>query len=484
MRGRGAMPKRVLLINAEYPKTQYEFIILPTGLGYLSESLQRAGIENRIYDPALDGGSQNVREKIKQFAPDLIGYSMMSFGFRHNYEIISAIKKEFPALTIVAGGPHISTFKKDVLLQCRAIDIAVPMEGEEALLEFCIEKPLSTIAGIMYRENEKVIETPQRALVEDLDAIPFPRYHTFDMNKYPRAIPLVTSRGCPYQCIFCPIASVMGRGFRVRSFSSVVDEIEFWHEKGFRDFSIADDVFNFNKERVYAICDEIKKRNLLGLRIRCSNGIRADRVDRALLMTMKEAGFYCLAFGVESASDRILTILKKGETREKIERAIRQACELGFWVELFFLIGAPGETMADIKESIKLSLRYPVYNANFYNLIPFPHSELYRWIEEKNYFLFPQPEYLNNVMHHVNAPLFTTPELTQQERKKAFRYAKRVINRHTKARRLKFEKWLTKEKLRDYYNKKGFIADLIAWLYCHRWPGKLMKLLSPQVRKA
>ena len=401
----------------------------------------------------------------------------MSFRYRHNYSILNSLKRDFPGTKIVAGGPHISTFGKSALLDCSAIDIGVMMEGEKTFVEICKGQDPNQIAGIFYREDTAgVIQTGAPELIEDLDRVPFPKYEKFRINSYPRTISIVTSRGCPYQCIYCPIASVMGRGFRARSAANVVDEIEYWVNRGFKDFSIADDVFNFLPQRVYDICDDIEKRKLSGLRITCGNGIRADQADRALLQRMKEAGFYYLAFGVESANNNVLKTLKKGERIEKIEEAIKEACRLGFAVELFFLIGSPGETRQDVQQSIDFALKYPINNAKFYNLIPFPNTELYSWLEEKDYFLFPRPDYLDNIMHHVNKPLFATPELTVAERKKAFRYARRLIQRHTKRRRLEFENRLAKEKLRDYYGIRGFSANLIAWFYSHEYAAALIKL--------
>ncbi|OGW54874.1 MAG: hypothetical protein A2Z60_01940, partial [Nitrospirae bacterium RIFCSPLOWO2_02_42_7] len=322
------------------------------------------------------------------------------------------------------------------------------------------EKPLGEIAGIIYRkEDGDIIQTGQQDLIDDLDEIPFPKYEKFDIGNYPKIIPIVTSRGCPYQCIFCPIGSVMGKKFRARGAANIADEIGFWYKNGFRDFSIADDVFNFIEKRVYDICDEIGRRQLSGIRIRCGNGIRADKVNGKLLERMKDAGFYCLAFGVESASNKVLMNIKKGETIERIEEAVREACRLGFWVELFFLIGSPGETWSDIQESVRFALKFPIYDAQFYNLIPFPSTELYNWIEKESRFIISPEVYLDGIMHHINKPLFSTPELTLQERKSAFQYAKRMIWKHTKARKLKFEKWLSKQKLHDYYHIDGLLAD-------------------------
>lgn len=473
------MEKRILLIRANYPGSNYDYLSFPVGLGYLSEILSREGIEHKIFDLGLEGNKKKLKNLISAYNPEFIGYSFMSFKYKHNYSILAYLKKSFPAIKIIAGGPHISTFKKQTLLDCPEIDIGVMTEGEAALLDIYRNKPLNEIPGIIYRnEAGNVVETVSRKLIDELDKIPFPKYRKFEISKYPKIIPIVTSRGCPHQCIYCPVGSSMGKRFRPRSASGVVDEIEFWYKKGVKDFAIADDVFNFRKDRVYDICDEIESRRLLGLRICCSNGIRADKVDLNLLKRMKRAGFYYLAFGVESANNKVLKTLKKGETVEEIEQAISVACSLGFWVELFFLIGSPGETWENFNQSINLALKYPVCDIKFYNLIPFPDTELCRWAQENNCFLYSFPECLNYTMHHVNIPLLATPQMSFEERKKAFNYAKKVSEKHTKDKKLEFEKWLIKEKLGDYYGIKGLLADFLARLYCKKSFTKIMKLFK------
>jgi len=470
---------RILLINAAYPGSHYDYLNLPIGLGYISETLSGNGIEHKIFDLGIDGGYRKLKRFISSYRPRFIGYSLMSFRYKYNYSILNALKSDFPEVKIIAGGPHISTFKKNALTDCRAIDIGVMMEGEKTIIDIYKGKPLGETAGIIYREEDgDIIQTGQQDLSDDLDEIPFPRYEKFDIGDYPKIIPIVTSRGCPYQCIFCPIGSVMGKKFRARGAANIADEIGFWYKNGFRDFSIADDVFNLIEKRVYDICDEIEKRRLSGIRIRCSNGIRADKVNGKLLERMKEAGFYCLAFGVESASNKVLMNIKKGETIEKVEESVREASRLGFWVELFFLIGSPGETWTDIQESIRFALKFPIYDAQFYNLIPFPNTELYNWIEKESRFIISPEVYLDGIMHHINKPLFSTPELTLQERKNAFRYAKRMIQKHTKARKLKFDKWLSKQKLHDYYHIDGLLADFITLLYHQKWSTKLIKFFA------
>jgi radical SAM superfamily enzyme YgiQ (UPF0313 family) len=178
------------------------------------------------------------------------------------------------------------------------------------------------------------------------------------------------------------------------------------------------------------------------LTLNLPNGIRADCVDRSLLQRMKEAGFRKIAIGVEGGNDRILKRLKKGERMETIERAIREACELGFDVVLFFLIGSPGESWNDIEESFRLTKKYPIAGANFYNLIPFPKTELFEWVHQNGYLVKTPEEYLSQISQFANEPCFYTPELSLSERKKAFIYAQQ-ISKKVKGDwvRRKFKKW-------------------------------------------
>lgn len=164
------------------------------------------------------------------------------------------------------------------------------------------------------------------------------------------------------------------------------------------------------------ICDEIEIRGFKNLFIRCSNGIRADRADRKLLTRMKEIGVREVGFGVDGGNNKILKYLKKGETIETIEEAIKIACELGFDVRIFFLVGSPHETRADIEDSIKLARKYPVAKVNFNNPIPYPGTEMFDYIKEHNLFLIPPEEYLNTIAENESIPLFETAELPKKER--------------------------------------------------------------------
>lgn len=211
---------------------------------------------------------------------------------------------------------------------------------------------------------------------------------------------------------------------RVRSVENIGDELQYWYEKGKRIFNFLDDNFTFYRERVFSICDEIEKRDLGDLTLRASNGLRADRLDRELLMRMKEVGFKSFGIGVEAGNNKILKILRKSETIEQIENAIKLSCELGLEVSLFFVYGTPGETVEDIEDSIRIAKKYPVFKADFYNLIPFPGTQLWNWVNEHNAWSGNPMELLNSMDKNLRfskktgKPFFTTEEVSGNERSK------------------------------------------------------------------
>jgi radical SAM superfamily enzyme YgiQ (UPF0313 family) len=202
--------------------------------------------------------------------------------------------------------------------------------------------------------------------------------------------------------------------------------MEYWYRQGYRQFNFDDDNFNLLRERVFNMCDEIEKRGMRKLVLRCSNGIRADRTDRGMLARMREVGFKYIAFGVDAGNDRMLEIIKKGETMEDIELAMKSACDLGYETKLLFVIGTPYETREDVEDKVRLTCKYPVQEVHFYNLIPYPGTELFEWVTQNNYFLIKPEEYLNNCSSLTKIPVFATPELPKEARLELFKYLEGV----------------------------------------------------------
>lgn len=417
--------KRVLLV---YPRHDVEWpgLTPPIGLGYLAESLNDHRIEHQVIDMNLGYRPKRLLRRINDFKPDLVGMSMITRDYRAFYSTLASIKSQNSRLKIVAGGPHVTIFRDQVLKECRAVDYGISGEGEKALVELCQgELPEEHIKGLIFRKNGGIQYAGDREFLRDLDQIPWPRYNVFELSKYFQEISVHTSRGCPYRCIFCA-RHVLSPKYQVRSAENVADELEYWHRKGYRKFNFEDDNFNLIPKRVYAICGEIEKRRLDNLELRCSNGIRADRVDRDLLSRMREVGFRYLAFGVDAGNDRMLGVVQKGETMRDIENGIRHACELKYSIKLFFVVGNPTETSEDVEDMVKLTRKYPIEEVHFNNVVPYPGTELFEWVKQHDFFLRQPEEYLNNASFWEKKPIFQTPELPERERIRLTNYLHEV----------------------------------------------------------
>ncbi len=442
--------ERVLLINPSYD-VEWPGLTPPIGLGYLAQSLQDSGIEYDVVDMNLGYDLKHLLRKLDHFQPDLVGMSMITRNYRGFYSILEEIKRRNQDIRIAVGGPHMTIYKEKALQECDAIDYGVVREGERAIIEMCRGEAEEKIEGLLYRDTGNIVYTGDREFIADMDSVTWPRFDKFELSKYFREISIISSRGCPYRCIFCARHNLSPK-YRARSAESVGNELEYWYRKGYRKFNIEDDNFNLIPERVYAVCDEIEQRKLEGLVLRCSNGIRADRVDRDILTRMREVGFQYLAFGVDAGNNRMLKVVKKGETMEDIEAGIQTACELGYGIKLFFVIGNPTETPEDVEDMVRLSLKYPIQEVHFNNVIPYPGTELYDWVQANGGFLRQPDEFLNNASFWESRPIFETPELPEAERIRLTQYLHNV------------RKGIHRQAIRRILNKYRFIGTLAAYI--------------------
>lgn len=419
--------KKVLLVNPFYSSYRFSIPVVPPGLGYLAEFLSRNGVEVGILDMTLGYGPEDLRKRIRDFGPDLVGISMMTCMYERIYSWMRDVRSSFSDVPIVVGGPHVSSLRETVLKACEAVDFGVTLEGEHTLLELCQGKEPRDIKGLLYRDAGEVRYTGMREFIRDLDSLPWPRYGAFELKKYGLGMSVVTSRGCPYRCVYCS-CNVIGKVYRTRSPGSVVDEISYWHGLGFLEFSFQEDNPTGDMSRMAAICDLLIGKRLEGLSLMCGNGARADRVDRPLLEKMRLAGFKRLAFGIEAGNDRVLKNLRKGSAMAVMDRAVKDACDLGFFVSLFFLVGSPGETAEDVEDSIRFSLKHPASDVIFYNLVPMPDTELAAWVRERGRFLAEPEVYLNldPFPSLTNEPVFETPEFPREERTRLLKRTKEV----------------------------------------------------------
>jgi radical SAM superfamily enzyme YgiQ (UPF0313 family) len=217
----------------------------------------------------------------------------------------------------------------------------------------------------------------------------------------------------------------MGNKFRARTAKNVVDEIEHWYRKGWKNFDINDDCFSYDLDRAKEICDLITEKGLK-ISYQLYNGIRVDRVDYELLQKMKASGCSFVAYGVESGNKDTLKVINKAISLEQVKKAVKMTNEVGIKNYATFIIGHPGETFEKAMDTINFAKKLPADFIGFYNIIPYPGTELYDWMVKNARLLYPLDSYLNNVAYGQNKPIFETPEFTAEERRKVLKIGFRL----------------------------------------------------------
>lgn len=370
---------KVLLINPQYPFEENP--TPPFGLMSLAAYLLEKGIEVRIEDYIITNFSKERVEKIiTGYNPDVIGATGVTMNIKKAIKILKEYKKSKPEAITVLGGPHATFDAEDILAEHDYVDYIVRGEGEltfhEMLELIGSNASLEEVQGISFRKNNGIVHNPDRPLIEDINILPFPARHLVQLSKY-RAfrlpINMITSRGCPYKCIFCVGSRMVGRKVRSFDVERVVDEFEMLSKMGFRQINIVDDLFTSNKNRCIAICQEILRR---GIKHTWNAFARVDTISRELLEHLKEAGCTTLCFGIESGNQEILDRAKKKITIEKCERAIKLCNEVGVEPMTSYILGLPGESVETAKKTVTFAKELTKDFYGFHILSPFPGTEV------------------------------------------------------------------------------------------------------------
>jgi len=431
----------------------------PSGLALLAAILKENNHDVEVLDMRLGYNDKELFDRLEKFKPDLVGMTIFSLEYRFVYELVDKTKEK--NYKVIIGGPHVSVTHENVLEDCKA-DYAIFSEGEYTLLDLANGKKLEDIKGLIYRKNGEIIRNPAREMIHDLNKLPFPAFELFELDKYAdKKIPIITSRGCPYSCVFCAVHLHMGKRFRARSPENIVDELERWTKKGYSLFGINDDCFTFDIERTSRICDLIVER---GLKIRWDlrNGVRVDKVNEELLRKMKKAGCFHLALGIESIDKDVIRNIKKGINVDKVKDVVLIAKRLGFKVGGFFIIGLPGDNKVKFRKNIRFALSLPFDEIRFYNAVPYPGTELLEWVRKEGKLLKEPEVYLNNISSWDDNPLFSTQDFSYEERKEAFEFAEKYVM-----------KYLMK-------NELGSVLGFLGWQI---WRPKLTRKLVMNVGK-
>ena len=347
------MKAHVVLANPPYPEDVPQAVFIPLGISYLVAVLEQNGYEVDVVDCQVSRLSQkDLEDKFKSLNPDIIGVTAATVTYFPALQILKAAKAALPNCITMIGGPHVTVLDERTFTESSDVDIVVRGEGEQTMLEFARLisegnlKSLGEVAGITFKKNGQVYRTPDRPFLEDIDVLPYPAHKHFDVSRYringKLYMPIITSRGCPFNCAFCLASKMCGKGFRARKPSKVVDELEWLRDTfGAGAFAFYDDTFTFDVPRAIAICDEMKARKF-DMPWDCRT--RVDKVSKQLLTKLRSTNCQLIHFGVESGSQQLLNVMRKGTTVEQNANAIKLAKESDVLVAISLVIGYPGET--------------------------------------------------------------------------------------------------------------------------------------------
>ncbi len=391
-------PKRVLLIN---PPRFNELIgknpaivekhrgfnpplgVLMLG-GYLEEHSVHPVeiIDSQPYEYSYDQLHAVIAQK--QF--DVVGITAMTFTLIDVILTCKLIRQVNPRAKIVLGGPHVHLFPNETIRRSE-VDFLVQGEGEIVFKAFLdkLDHPelWPGIKGLVYiDENDRVVNNGIAPSTSDLDSLGMPARHLIDYTRYTSLLgrsdvitTMFTSRGCPYRCTFCdrPFSPVLS-GFRWRTAQHVADEMERCYEMGIREAFIYDDTFTVRKDRVFELCEEIKRRKL---DFKWDVRAHVNTITPELLRAMADAGCDRIHYGVESGNDRMLKVIKKNSNVERLKSAFKWTREAGMETLAYFIIGQQTERASDIQDSMDLARELNPNYAHFTVFCPYPGTAIY-----------------------------------------------------------------------------------------------------------
>lgn len=463
------------IIGSEYglPRTP------PLGICYLGTVAKKAGHQVKLIDMRLPGYHQEYLKKtLQSFRPHLVAASATSFVYPGAQEIFQ-LTKEISAKTLtLLGGPH-AAIATDLVIKDKNLDMLAIGEGEELTVEvlerLSQKRSFRAIKGLVYKNKKgKVLVNPLRPLNRDLDSLPFPELDLLPLEEYrvrgTLTLPIMTSRGCPYGCIYCVSYKTMGKLFRARSCQNVVDEIEMLVKKHrVNHFTFLDDNFTLDPRRAIKICQEIVRRNLK-INWQCDQGIRADKADYQVYQAMKESGCDLIAVGVENPDTNVLRLMNKGETIGQIKKSIRAAQKAGLVVKAFFIIGCPGDNLRLVKKSIQFFKKMDIDLPRYSMMTAYPGSALWQWVIENARFVTDPYDYITRNPDTAKEVQFETDDFPGEERVYAMKLASDEAEKWMIRYKLKAilgEKWglflypLFRNKLIHYLIKKMYQLRLI-----------------------
>jgi radical SAM superfamily enzyme YgiQ (UPF0313 family) len=361
----------------------------------------------------------DVAERVREFQPDLVGLTCLTFNYYDTLRTARIVKEVCPATKVCIGGWHTTLYPKETLVQ-KDVDYVVFGEGERTFLELVDaishgRDPVGVL-GLGFKAHGETVmnatrpteyDTQSRAALalglpieahgelaqrmqltvnrgrpvdKQLDEIDFPDFSLVDIGRYSHildrgfdvTLPMESSRGCPFACTFCDIRRSQ---FRYRSPDLIADEMERWTHKGVRSFFFVDDNITVNKPRALRLFEEIVRRRL-DVEFKVSS--RIDRLDDEIMDAMKRAGVSRVSVGIETSKQKYLDLMQKEITVEQIEDCLARARKIGLPVFAFMMLGLPGQTRREMLEEADFLKKHKVEYASFSVMTVYPKTELLR----------------------------------------------------------------------------------------------------------
>jgi anaerobic magnesium-protoporphyrin IX monomethyl ester cyclase len=383
----------ILLFEAPYDYGRLETMTkphFPLGLGYIAAYLRQQGHAVRM---VLSLTPEVLLDQLQTFKPELVGVSCMTPTFPQAVAICRLVKKHSNAATVL-GGPHVTALKEEIL-QEQSVDYVVYGEGELTITELCqaleqSDRQVSHIQGLVYRAPDGTVKTnPPRALIKEVDSLPFPARDLVDMTRLGThkyidvgrvSATMISSRGCPFKCAFCSSHITMGKIYRFRSAENVLAEIdELVDRYRVNHIAFEDDTFTLNRDRVETICRGLIQRNY-DLTWYCLS--RVESMDPELARLMRQAGCRLVSFGIESGNPEILEKIHKKISLPAARQAIEACYQAGLRTQCTFILGFPFDTQQTMADTLHFAQELSPTIAIFFALVPYPGTEMFQYLPE------------------------------------------------------------------------------------------------------
>jgi radical SAM superfamily enzyme YgiQ (UPF0313 family) len=363
----------------------------PLGLAYLASTARMQGDEVKIIDSlALDYTFGDIKREIKKFNPDFVGITAATSMIPDAYSVAAIAKQYNNAIKVAIGGSHVTYVPELTLRESPNIDYVIIGEGEvifSNLLRYLKGKiGIREVKGLAYRNGNEIRINSSESLIKEVDSIPLPSLDLLPMERYTadgtKFGTIMTSRGCPYNCIFCSSSLQFGKIWRGHSAERVLMELKRMIEDyNIHEIEFLDDTFTLNIKRAIEISQMIKKERM---DIRWSASARVNLFNEEVANAMRVGGAHTVYFGIESGNQKTLDFIEKGTRVEQSIVAVEKGNRAGLNTMGSFIIGFPYDTEEEVKSTISFAKKVKVKIAQFTIATPYPGTKLWNLARSKN----------------------------------------------------------------------------------------------------